>query len=149
LIQRDHRGFGKAYEYSLCRLIVLKLEKAGGTLSGYVNDFIDCDRDGSVRVELDPGDYYLLVEMDWKCNFSRSVVLNYYGQHPVGLVEDTESLDIPALFNEIVLLHERFTEKERVYEYAKDSKVKRTTGTIAGYVYYHYTNHSSDNNYLC
>jgi hypothetical protein len=128
---------------------VLKLEKAGGTLSGYVNDFIDCDRDGSVRVELDPGDYYLLVEMDWKCNFSRSVVLNYYGQHPVGLVEDTESLDIPALFNEIVLLHERFTEKERVYEYAKDSKVKRTTGTIAGYVYYHYTNHSSDNNYLC
>lgn len=53
------------------------------------------------------------------------------------------------MFNEIVLLHEKFTEKERIYEYTKDSKIKRTTGSIAGYVYYHYTNKSTDNNYLC
>lgn len=50
LIQQDHRGFGKAYEYSLCRLIVLKLDKSSGNLSGYVNDLMDCDRDGTIRV---------------------------------------------------------------------------------------------------
>jgi hypothetical protein len=99
LIQQDHREFGKAYEYSLCRLIVLKIDKATGTLGGYVNDFMDCDRDGTIRVELDPGDYYLLVEMDWKCNFSRNIVVNFYGQHPVAMVEDTSQLDIPSLFN--------------------------------------------------
>jgi hypothetical protein len=49
----------------------------------------------------------------------------------------------------VVLLHEKFTEKERIYEYSKDAKIKRTTGSIAGYVYYHYINKSSDNNYLC
>ncbi len=27
--------------------------------------------------------------------------------------------------------------------------MKRTTGTLAGYVYYHYTNQSVDSNYLC
>jgi hypothetical protein len=88
---------------------VLKFDKATGTLGGYVNDIMDCDRDGTLRVELDPGDYYLLVEMDWKCNFSRKVVVNFYGQHPVALTEDTAPLDIPSLFNEIVLLHEKYT----------------------------------------
>ena len=90
IIQEDHRKFGKAYEYSLVRLIILKVDKASNTLGAYINDFIDSDRDGTVKVELDPGDYYLIVEMDWKCNFSRSVAVNFYGQHPVALVVDTE-----------------------------------------------------------
>lgn len=71
MIQKDHRKFSKAYEYSLCRLILLRIDKATSTLGAYVNDLMDCDRDGSVRVELDPGDYYLVIEMDWKCNFTR------------------------------------------------------------------------------
>lgn len=61
LIQKDHRNFNKIYEYSLVRLIVLKFDKGTSTLGAYVNDFIDCDRDGTVRVELDPGDYYLVI----------------------------------------------------------------------------------------
>jgi hypothetical protein len=65
------------------------------------------------------------------------------------MVEDKETFDMNSLFNEIVLLHQKFTEKERIYEYPKDTKIKRVTGSIAGYVYYHYTNKSSDNNYLC
>ena len=71
----------------------------------YINDLIDCDRDGTLRVELDPGDYYLIIEMDWKCNFTRDLVVNFYGQHPVNLIEDTKPLDMASLFNEIVLLH--------------------------------------------
>ena len=86
LIQQDHRHFNPNYEYSLSRLIVLKIDKATGTLTKYLNDFVDCDRDGTVQVELDPGDYYLLVEMDWKCNFTREIVVNFYGQHPVCFV---------------------------------------------------------------
>lgn len=53
------------------------------------------------------------------------------------------------LFNEIVILHEEYTEKERIYEYEKDQYIKRVTGSLAGYVYYHYSNKSKTNNYLC
>ena len=53
------------------------------------------------------------------------------------------------MFNEIVILHQKYTEKERIYEYNKDEKIKRVTGSVAGYVYYHYRNNSLDNNYLC
>jgi len=58
-----------------------------------------------MKVELDPGDYYCIIEMDWKCNFTRDLVLNFYGQQSVNLVEDSKPLDINAIFNEIVLLH--------------------------------------------
>lgn len=133
----------------MVRLIVLKIDKFTNQLGTYINDFIDCDRDGTVRVELDPGEYYLVIEVDWKCSFSRSLVVNYYGQHPVNLVEDATKLEMSSLFNEIVLLHEKYTEKERIYEYAKDNKIRRTTGSVAGYIYYHYSNKSVDNNYLC
>jgi hypothetical protein len=77
----------------------MKLDKSSSTLGAYINDLIDCDRDGSVMVELDPGDYYLIIEMDWKCNFTRDMVVNFYGQHPVSLIEDTQKLDIGSLFN--------------------------------------------------
>ena len=76
-------------------------------------------------------------------------MVNFYGQHPVSLVEDSAELDIDSVFNEIVVLHQKFTEKERIYEYSKDNKIKRVTGSVAGYVYYHYTNKSVDNYYLC
>ena len=72
----------------MVRLIVLKIDKVSNHLSKYINDFIDCDRDGTVKVELDPGDYYLAIEVDWKSSHSRDLVANYYGQHPVSLVED-------------------------------------------------------------
>ena len=48
-----------------------------------------------------------------------------------------------------MVLHQKFTEKERIYEYSKDNSIKRVTGSVAGYVYYHYTNKSTENNYLC
>lgn len=63
----------------------MKIDKVSNNLSKYISDFIDCDRDGTVRVELDPGDYYLAVEVDWKSSHSRSLVVNFYGQHPVAL----------------------------------------------------------------
>ena len=87
--------------------------------------------------------------MDWKNNFTRKAVLNFYGQHPVAMAEDREGINIESLYNEIVFLHEKYTELERIYEYAKDSSIKRITGSIAGYVYYHYSNKSHSNNYLC
>lgn len=133
----------------MVRLIMLKIDKSTNQLGTYINDFIDCDRDGTVRVELDPGDYYLVIEVDWKCSYTRNIVVNFYGQHPVNFSEDATPLDINNLFNEIVVLHEKFTDKERIYEYAKDNKIRRTTGSVAGYIYYHYTNKSADNNYLC
>lgn len=87
--------------------------------------------------------------MDWKSNLTRDVVLNFYGQHPVNLIEDKQPPNIQQLFNEIVILHEAHTEQERIYEYEKDASIKRVTGSLAGYVYYHYSNKSKNNNYLC
>jgi len=87
LIQEDHRKYTKNYEYSMVRLIVLKIDKSVNQLGSYINDFIDCDRDGTVKVDLDPGDYYLAIEVDWKCNYTRNMVVNFYGQHPVSLAE--------------------------------------------------------------
>jgi hypothetical protein len=49
--------------------------------------------------------------MDWKGSFTRDVTLNFYGQHFVGMVEDNDVMTPKELFNEVVLLHERFTEK--------------------------------------
>ena len=73
----------------MVRMIDLKIDKSTNQLGVYLNDFIDCDRDGTVRVELDPGEYYLAIEIDWKCGYTRDIVVNYYGQHPVNLVVDT------------------------------------------------------------
>ena len=95
----------------MVRLIVMKIDKSTQTLGTYICDLIDCDRDGTVRVELDPGDYYLAIEVDWKCSHTRDIVVNFYGQHPVALVEDKAELDIDCLFDEIVVLHQKFTEK--------------------------------------
>lgn len=128
---------------------MLQLDKSTKTLSKYINDVVDCDHDANVYLELDPGEYYVLVEVDWKCNFTRDMVLNFYGQQPVSLIEDPEQPDSQHIFNEVVLLHEKHTEEERIYEYEKDPFIKRVTGSIAGYVYYHYSNKSKSNNYLC
>jgi hypothetical protein len=105
ITQKDHRYFTKNYEYSLARLILLKIDKVTNTLSKYIADLIDCDRDGTIKVELDPGDYYLIIEMDWKSAFSRDLTISYYGQHPVNFIEDHDNLEIEHLFNEVVLLH--------------------------------------------
>jgi hypothetical protein len=55
--------------------------------------------------------------MDWKCNLTRNTVLNFYGQHPVAFIEDKNPPNISQLFNEIVTLHENYTEQDRVYKY--------------------------------
>lgn len=81
------------------------MDKATRTLTKYVNDIMDCDRDASFYVQLDPADYYIIVEMDWKTTLTRDVVLNFYGQHPVNLIEDQNPPNIQQLFNEIVILH--------------------------------------------
>ena len=70
----------------MVRLILLKIDKQSGHLNKYISDFVDCDRDGTVKVELDPGDYYIVTEVDWKGSFTRDIVVNFYGQHPVALV---------------------------------------------------------------
>ncbi len=43
--------------------------------------------------------------MDWKCNFTRDAVINFYGQHFVSMMEDTDVMTPKELFNEVVLLH--------------------------------------------
>ena len=46
----------------------MKINRASMKMEKYVGSFLDCDRDGDLEVTLEAGDYYLLVEMDWKSN---------------------------------------------------------------------------------
>ena len=62
LYQKDHRFFpNSTYEYSLVRIIIMKIDKATKNMTKYINDTMDCDRDASIYVELEPGDYYVIV----------------------------------------------------------------------------------------
>lgn len=60
---------------------------------------MDCDRDAMMPLNLEAGDYYIIVEVDWKVNFTRDMVLNFYGKQSVLLVEDKKELNIEQLFN--------------------------------------------------
>ena len=83
----------------MVRIIVLQFDKASKTLTKYINDIIDCDHDATLEVSLDPGDYYLAIEVDWKCNFTREMAINFYGQHPVQMTEDAEVKNVETLFH--------------------------------------------------
>lgn len=80
-------------------MVLLKIDKSSGTIGTYISDHLDCDKDATLKVELDPGDYFLLLEIGWNCGHTRNVVVNFYGQHPLGLVEDKEEFDPSALFD--------------------------------------------------
>lgn len=54
----------------------------------YISDIFDCDHDATIKLELQPGDYYVFIEVDWKCNFTRNMALNFYGQHFIAFAED-------------------------------------------------------------
>lgn len=80
-------------------MIILQIDKPTKTLSKYLSDTMDSDHDASIYLELDPGDYYIIVEVDWNSDFTRRMALNFYGQHPVFLVEDKNPPNIHQLFN--------------------------------------------------
>jgi hypothetical protein len=58
----------------------MQLNKGTKTLHRFIGDAVDCDHDASIYLELDPGEYYVIVEVDWKCDLTREVVLNFYGK---------------------------------------------------------------------
>lgn len=119
----------------------MEIDRTTQTLKRYIADEMDCDREASIHVNLEAGDYYIIVEMDWKNSFTREAVLNFYGQQSVNLIEDANPPSINQLLNEVVSLHESHGQN-KVYKYEKDENIRRVTGSIAGYVYYHYINKS-------
>lgn len=64
----------------------MEIDKTTKTLSKYIGDVMDSDHDASIYVELDPGDYYIIVEVDWNSDFTRTLALNFYGQNPAFLI---------------------------------------------------------------
>ena len=62
LIQKDHRFYpDSTYKYALVRMIIMQIDKSTKTLSKYISDTMDSDHDASIYVELDPGDYYIII----------------------------------------------------------------------------------------
>lgn len=64
----------------------MQLNKSSRTLERYISDAFDCDKDTSMHLKLNPGEYYIFIEVDWKSEFSREVTLNFYGQNSVSLI---------------------------------------------------------------
>ena len=54
-------------------------------------------------VELDPGSYYLLIEMNWSCSNTREAVINTYGDQSVNMIEGEEKINIEGLLYEIAM----------------------------------------------
>lgn len=51
----------------------------------------------SMEVELDPGSYYLLAEMNWSSSNAREIVINTYGDQAVNMIEGDEKISIEGL----------------------------------------------------
>jgi hypothetical protein len=49
---------------------------------------MDCDYCTRLSIDLHPGLYYLLVEIDWIYNLTRDVTINVYSANTVNMVED-------------------------------------------------------------
>ena len=62
----------------MTRLIFLQIDKDGKP-TRIVAETSDCDYATHIEQVLDPGLYYLLIEMDWKCSFTRNAMLTFYG----------------------------------------------------------------------
>lgn len=48
--------------------------------------------------------YYLLVEMDWKCSFTRTASLSFYTEEAVDMREDPKMPSIDSIFYELCIL---------------------------------------------
>jgi len=40
----------------------------------------------SIPIEFNPGLYYLIIEMEWTCSFTREIIVNFYSDHSVNIV---------------------------------------------------------------
>lgn len=64
------------------------MDKEKGKPKVVIEQKMDCDYYTTISVQLNLGIYYLLVEMDWNCSFTRQATVNFYADNPVNLVED-------------------------------------------------------------
>ena len=55
---------------------------------------------------------------------------------------------IDSIFYELCSLDQQDPKKVQIYTYPDDPNIKRVRGEFAGYIYFHYTNNSTDNKFL-
>lgn len=67
----------------------MQMDKEKGKPKAVIEQKMDCDYYTTIPIEINPGIYYLLIEMDWNCGFTREVVINMYADNPVNMVEDS------------------------------------------------------------
>ena len=98
--QTDERCFSRHsnYDYSNCRIIVLKVEKDGNSLEEleikYIQGVSGWDRETHVMVEnLDKGEYLIYVEMDWNQNTEdQEFCVTCYGASRTFFMRDEKTL---------------------------------------------------------
>jgi hypothetical protein len=148
LVQNDHRQFPKSNKYAMSRLIFMQMDREKCKPTKVIKEAMDCDYYTTFPISLTTGLYYLFIEMDWSTDFSREVAVNFYGDHPINIVEDQNVPSPESLFYELVVLDQANNPSLEVYTYPHDPNIKRVAGKFGGYVYYHYYNNSVDNKLL-
>jgi hypothetical protein len=47
---------------------------------------MDCDYSTTLKIDLNPGLYYLLIELDWINNYTRDVIINIYANNTINMI---------------------------------------------------------------
>lgn len=112
--QTDERCFSRNsdYDYSNCRIIVLKIERDADTIKDlqltYVNGMSGWDRDSHIEFEnLPRGEYYVYIEMDWaEKTEDTEFCVTCYGYSKTFFLRDEKSL-----FDKVGLLRLAYASK--------------------------------------
>ncbi|KAM3137969.1 hypothetical protein pb186bvf_009864 [Paramecium bursaria] len=137
LSQKDKKFFENK-KYSLARIIIGKIDPQTNIATTYLGSKMDNSRDVVVEGQFEAGDYAVYLEVDWN-DPDRYLSIQQYGQQAVQFSEQQFSpKDINSTLDSLIILHEKFTEEEKVKDYGRN--IKRISGEVAGYVYFTYIN---------
>lgn len=142
--QKDKRHFAKMpkknYQYSVFRLIVIKINPQTNNVQEFMGEGYECERDIHFENNFDVGEYLIYIDVDWESE-EREFVLSCYADWRVEFKELLgQEARADNLIDDIISLHQVKEDQERINHYSQD--VKRTTGSFCGYIYFFYENNS-------
>lgn len=125
-------------QYACVRIIVGEFDCKTGRVSSCVSDKMDIDRDVHAEVNLPPGDFLVLIEVEWNSNPDKRLVFSSYTDHPLAMTEVPGGGDPVTILDSLLAANKR---TEAAHEY--EAGITRRQAVVAGYLYFSYENNSS------
>ncbi|KRX07616.1 hypothetical protein PPERSA_11165 [Pseudocohnilembus persalinus] len=147
--QKDKNFFrdlkkNQSYEYSLIRFCVVKLDNQN-KVEEFIGAVVDNERDVSLEIkDVKPGNYAILIEIDWNQDLIRDFTISYYGESGAQIVRAMNNLaeDYQKLLQDVIEIHQKIEDPQRHVKLRKN--IYRVSGSFGGYVYFYYRNESDD-----